>query len=92
MHNGHFGSTCNHLLLQFSQDGDVEPAMLRHGNVASDDNPQAVLLGVIERYRDADSPKYFRDDTAFAEKAVRWHENDPLLVQGEGQMENVSLE
>ncbi len=50
----------------FNQDGDVERAMLRHGNVASADDWRAVLMPVIERYRDVDVPKYFRGDAAFA--------------------------
>jgi hypothetical protein len=65
-YNGHFGCTCYHPLFLFNQDGDVERAMLRHGNVASADDWRAVLLPVIERYRDVDVPKYFRGDAAFA--------------------------
>ena len=66
MYNGHFGCTCYHPLFVFNQDGDVERAMLRHGNVASADDWRAVLLPVIERYREVDVPKYFRGDAAFA--------------------------
>jgi hypothetical protein len=65
-YNGHFGCTCYHPLFVFNQDGDVERAMLRHGNVASADDWRAVLLPVIERYREVDVPKYFRGDAAFA--------------------------
>ncbi len=65
-YNGHFGCTCYHPLFLFNQDGDVERAMLRHGNVASADDWRAVLMPVIERYRDVDVPKYFRGDAAFA--------------------------
>ncbi len=66
MYNGHFGCTCYHPLFVFNQDGDVERAMLRHGNVASADDWRAVLLPAIERYREVDLPKYFRGDAAFA--------------------------
>ena len=64
--------------------------MLRHGNAASADDWQAVLLPVMERQREADAPNYFRGNAAFAEKGVRWHKNGPLMEQGEGQMGNVS--
>ncbi|MBW1907213.1 MAG: transposase, partial [Deltaproteobacteria bacterium] len=63
-YNGHFGCTCYHPLFLFNQDGDVERTMLRHGNVASADDWRAVLLPVIERYREVDVPKYFRGDAA----------------------------
>jgi hypothetical protein len=66
MYNGHFGCTCYHPLFLFNQDGDVERAMLRHGNVASADDWRTVLLPAIERYREVDVPKYFRGDAAFA--------------------------
>jgi hypothetical protein len=36
--NGHFGYTCYHPLFVFNQFGDVERALLRDGNVHSDDN------------------------------------------------------
>ena len=64
IYNGHFGCTCYHPLFLFNQDGDVERAMLRQGNVASADDWRAVLLPVIERYREVDVPKYFRGDAA----------------------------
>ena len=66
MYNGHFACTCYHPLFLFNQDGDVEHALLRHGNVASADDWRAVLLPAIERYREVDVPKYFRGDAAFA--------------------------
>ena len=48
MYNGHFGCTCYHPLFLFNQDGDVERAMLRHGNVASaDDNQVRLQLFVL---------------------------------------------
>jgi len=37
-YNGHFGCTCYHPLFIFNQDGDVERAILRHGNVHSADD------------------------------------------------------
>ena len=37
-YNGHFGYTCYHPLLLFNQFGDVERALLRHGNVYSSDD------------------------------------------------------
>jgi hypothetical protein len=64
--NGYFGCTCYHPLFVFNQDGDVEQALLRHGNVHSADDWRLVLEPVIERYREAQVPKYFRGDAAFA--------------------------
>lgn len=65
-YNGHFGCDCYHPLFLFNQDGDVERALLRPGNVASADNWRSVLDPVIHRYRDTDVPKFFRGDAAFA--------------------------
>lgn len=65
-YNGHFGCDCYHPLFVFNQDGDVERALLRPGNVASADDWRSVLVPVIERYRDLDVPKFFRGDAAFA--------------------------
>ena len=65
-YNGHFGCDCYHPLFLFNQDGDVERALLRKGNVASADDWRSVLEPVIERYRDQDIPKFFRGDAAFA--------------------------
>ena len=65
-YNGHFASACYHPLFLFNQDGDVEQAKLRTGNVASADDWRSVLEPVIERYRDLDTPKFFRADAAFA--------------------------
>ena len=65
-YNGHFGCDCYHPLFVFNQDGDVEYAKLRPGNVASADDWRSVLEPVIERYRNLDSPKFFRGDAAFA--------------------------
>jgi len=65
-YNGHFGCECYHPLFLFNQDGDVERALLRPGNVASADDWRSVLEPVMERYRDLDAAKFFRGDAAFA--------------------------
>tara|TARA_B110000495_G_scaffold170897_1_gene158870 strand:+ start:139 stop:1485 length:1347 start_codon:yes stop_codon:yes gene_type:complete len=65
-YNGHFGCECYHPLFVFNQDGDVERALLRNGNVASANDWRSVLEPVIERYRGNDIPKFFRGDAAFA--------------------------
>ena len=65
-YNGHFGRECYHPLFVFNQDGDVEFAKLRPGNVASADDWRSVPEPVIERYRDLDICKFFRGDAAFA--------------------------
>ena len=65
-YNGHFGCDCYHPLFIFNQDGDVERALLRPGNVASVDDWRSVLEPVIERYRPRKTSKYFRGDAAFA--------------------------
>jgi hypothetical protein len=65
-YNGHFTCECYHPLFLFNQDGDVEYAKLRPGNVASADDWCSVLVPVFERYRDLDAPRFFRADAAFA--------------------------
>jgi len=65
-YNGHFGCECYHPVFLFNQDGHLERALLRCGNVASADDWQAVLEPVIERYRRVDLPRFFRGDAAFA--------------------------
>jgi len=65
-YNGHFGCDCYHPLFIFNQDGDVERAVLRPGNVASADDWRSALMPVIERYRAMESRKFFRGDAAFA--------------------------
>jgi hypothetical protein len=65
-YNGYFRCECYHPLFCFNQDGDLEAAMLRNGNVASADDWQEVLMPVIERYRHLDIRKYFRGDAGFA--------------------------
>lgn len=64
--NGYFGCTCYHPLFVFNQDGDVEAALLRNGNVHSADDWRSLLEPVIARYRDQPMIKYFRGDAAFA--------------------------
>jgi len=53
-------------LFLFNQDGDLEGALLRCGNVASTDDWQPLLEPAIERYRREEIPKLFRGDAAFA--------------------------
>jgi len=65
-YNGHFGRTCYHPLFCFNQDGNVERAMLRHGNVHSADDWRSVLEPVVSRYRDKSLERFFRGDAAFA--------------------------
>lgn len=65
-YNGHFECTCYHPIFCFNHMGDLERALLRHGNVASADEWRAVLEPVVARYRDLDIRKYFRGDAAFA--------------------------
>jgi len=50
-YNRHFGCECYHSLFIFNQDGDVEWAKLRLGNVASANDWRSVLEPVIARYR-----------------------------------------
>ena len=68
--NGHFGCTCYHPLFVFNQDGDVERAVLRDGNVHSAEEWRAVLEPVVARYRGVDVPKFFRGDAAFAKPEI----------------------
>jgi hypothetical protein len=65
-YNGYFGCECYHPLFCFNQFGDVERALLRHGNVASAEDWRSVLEPVVARYRDLDIPRFFRGDAAFA--------------------------
>ncbi len=50
-YNGYFECTCYHPLFCFNQDGDLERALLRNGNVASADDWRSVLEPVVARYR-----------------------------------------
>ena len=58
-YNGHFECLCYHPLFLFNQFGDLERAMLRHGNNASSKFWRRVLLPVIERYRHFRTRKRF---------------------------------
>jgi len=69
-YNGHFGYTCYHPLFCFNQFGDIERALLRHGNVYSSDNWKSVLEPVVGRYRDESRIRYFRGDAAFADPNI----------------------
>ncbi|UCC69708.1 MAG: IS1380 family transposase [Armatimonadota bacterium] len=69
-YNGYFGCECYHPLFCFNQFGDVERALLRHGNVASADDWRSVLEPVVSRYGDLDIPRFFRGDAAFAKPEI----------------------
>ena len=51
---------------RFNQDGDLERALLRNGNVHSADDWRSVLEPVVARYRATTVRKFFRGDAAFA--------------------------
>ena len=65
-YNGHFGCDCYHPLFCFNQDGDVEYALLREGNVHSAHDWKSVLEPVVKRYRWRRVRRYFRADAAFS--------------------------
>ena len=65
-YNGHFECTCYHPMFCFNQYGDLERALLRHGNVHSADDWRSVLEPVVARYRAMRIKKFFRGDAAFA--------------------------
>jgi len=65
-YDGHFECTCYHPLFCFNQDGDLERALLRNGNVHSADDWRSVLEPVVTRYRTTTAKKFFRGDAAFA--------------------------
>ncbi len=69
-YNGYFECTCYHPLFCFNQDGDLERALLRHGNVASADDWRSVLEPVVARYRTRKIQKLFRGDAGFANPQV----------------------
>lgn len=68
--NGHFRCTCYHPLFLFNQDGDLERAMLREGNVHSAKEWRNVLEPVVERYRGRRIERFFRADAAFARPEI----------------------
>ncbi len=65
-YNGHFGCDCYHPLFCFNQDGDLEGAMLREGQVHSAENWLTLLEPIVLRYRDRPLRRFFRADAAFA--------------------------
>lgn len=65
-YNGHFECTCYHPAFCFNQYGDLERALLRHGNVHSADDWRSVLEPVVARYRAMTIKRFFRGDAAFA--------------------------
>jgi len=69
-YNGHFGCTCYHPLFCFNQDGDLEGAMLREGQVHSAENWRTLLEPIVRRYRDRPIRRFFRADAAFAKPTV----------------------
>jgi hypothetical protein len=69
-YNGYFECECYHPLFCFNQDGDLERALLRNGNVASADDWRSVLEPVVARYRLLKVKKFFRGDAAFARPEV----------------------
>jgi len=69
-YNGHFECTCYHPLFCFNQDGDLERALLRNGNVHSADDWRSVLEPVVARYRRMKIRRFFRGDAAFANPEI----------------------
>jgi hypothetical protein len=77
-YHGYFECTCYHPRFCFNQDGDLERALLRNGNVAGAHDWRAVLEPVVARYRQVKIKKYFRGDAAFANPEVY------LFLEAEG--------
>ncbi len=69
-YNGHFESTCYHLLLLFNREGDCLAAKLRPGNVHSADDWEELLLQEIERQQRLGKEVVFRADAAFAKPEI----------------------
>src|SRR5665811_2265668 len=69
-YNGHFESTCYHLLPLFNREGDCLAAKLRSGNVHSADDWEELLLPEIERQQKQGEKVVFRADAAFAKPEV----------------------
>ncbi|MBV8452396.1 MAG: IS1380 family transposase, partial [Deltaproteobacteria bacterium] len=65
-YNGHFESTCYHLLLLFNREGDCLAAKLRPGNVHSAEGWEELLLPEIKRQQQQGKEVVFRADAAFA--------------------------
>jgi hypothetical protein len=86
-YNGYFECTCYHPLFCFNQDGDLERALLRNGNVASADDWRSVLEPVVSRYRQRPGKfrRYFRGDAGFANPEVY------AFLEAEGYLYTVRL-
>lgn len=69
-YNGHFGRNCYHPLFCFNQYGDLERAMLRHGNVHSADEWRSVLEPVVKRYANQSLERFFRGDAALSKPDI----------------------
>jgi len=70
VYNGYFECTCYHPLFCFNQYGDLERALLRHGNVHSADEWRSLLEPIVNRYRGYDILRFFRGDAAFADPKI----------------------
>ncbi len=84
-YNGYFECNCYHPLFCFNQDGDLERALLRHGNVASADDWRSVLEPVVARYRARKIKKLFRGDAGFANPQVY------KFLEAEGYLYTIGL-
>ena len=84
-YNGYFECNCYHPLFCFNQDGDLERALLRNGNVASADDWRSVLEPVVARYRTRKIKKLFRGDAGFANPQVY------ELLEAEGYLYTIRL-
>jgi hypothetical protein len=84
-YNGHFGYTCYHPLFVFNQFGDIERALLRNGNVYSNDDWKSVLEPIIKRYQNKEIARYFRGDAAFANPDIY------RLLEAEGYFDAIPL-
>jgi Transposase DDE domain group 1 len=69
-YNGHFESTCYHLLLLFNREGDCLAAKLRPGNVHSAEGWEGLLPPEIERQQTLGKEVVFRADAAFAKPEI----------------------
>ena len=69
-YNGHFESTCYHLLLLFNREGDCLAVKLRPGSVHSAENWEELLLPEIERQQKLGKAVVLRADAAFAKPEI----------------------
>ena len=81
-YNGYFECMCYHPLFLFNQDGDLERALLRNGNVHSADNWRLVLESVVARYRDESIRKFFRADAALVPRLLGQPGSAPAVRLG----------